>query len=93
MNSPSQPNLFVVRCLVKVADRDNPRPDEDEWVGEAFLCPTNPSRALKEFSEWNLNHRPKTQLLAFAEALEGAGEIRVRREPAGVNLFLHAGRG
>jgi len=63
------------------------RPGGELVVGN--FCTSNPSRAYMEFSEWNLHHRSEEQLLAFGRELEGANDLRVDREPAGVNLFLH----
>ena len=50
----------------------------------------NPSRAYMELLEWNLHHRSPHKLMRFAVAAGfSAEQIRIEKEPTGVNLFLH----
>ena len=54
------------------------------------FSPLNPSRPYMEIFEWHLHHRSPNALRALAtKAGFNASQISVRKEPAGVNLFLH----
>ncbi len=51
---------------------------------------TNPSRPYMELFEWHLNHRSPTSLKALAVAAGfAAHQVSIKKEPSGVNLFLH----
>ncbi len=56
---------------------------------------SNPSQAYMEImGDWNLKHRTPEQLIAFGKACNfDESDIRVGKEPEGVNLFLHLKRG
>lgn len=50
----------------------------------------NPSRSYMELFEWHLHHRSPYTLKAFALAAGfTADQVRIEKEPTGVNLFLH----
>jgi len=55
----------------------------------------NPTRAYMELiGDWQLQHRSADQLVSLAKACNFKdSDIRIGREPEGVNLFLHLKRG
>ncbi len=53
----------------------------------------NPSRPYMEFGHWFLNHRSAEHLTDLAlKAGVGPEQVRVEREPEGINLFLRVGK-
>jgi extracellular factor (EF) 3-hydroxypalmitic acid methyl ester biosynthesis protein len=54
----------------------------------------NPNIPYLEFFEWNLHHRSPQNLTRLAVAAGfSAEQVRVEKEPTGVNLFLHIKQG
>lgn len=76
--------IFMLSRLKKMM-----APDGSLVVGN--FCATNPSRAYMQLFQWHLHHRsPNTLKWLASKAGFQVEKMDVRREPSGVNLFLHA---
>lgn len=79
---------FLLRRLLSMLD------EEGELVIGNFSRKNATRDYMEVMGDWNLYHRGEEELLSLAEACGVADEdVRIGREPEGVNLFLHVKRG
>jgi len=76
--------IFLLNHLIRLMD------DGGELVIGNF-SDSNPTKAYMEIiGDWRLRHRSPEQLISLAKACDfKESDIRIGREPEGVNLFLH----
>ena len=68
--------------------------DDGELVVGNFSCDNDTRDYMEVMGDWDLHYRSEQELVALAESCGVAREdVRVGREPEGVNLFLHIKRG
>ena len=87
-------DYFEDKVFVFMLDKLRGLLAEDGEIVIGNFSTTNPGKPYMELFEWNLKHRSPQSLKALARATGfEERQFMVRREQAGVNLFLHVSNG
>jgi hypothetical protein len=76
------------KCFTKLLEKFKTLVNSNGEIVVGNFSDRNPTIWLMEFAEWTLNHRSDEDLLQLAQNAGLTGEVK--KEPLGVNSFLHA---